>query len=94
VFAHLHNKPVNNLRPWWLKLRLDKTVSPHVMRHSFASLGADLGLSDNSIASLLGHARGSVTSRYLHGSDKALIENANLVAEATLKLMKASSTIM
>jgi integrase len=64
------------------------------MRHSFASLGADLGLSDNSIASLLGHARGSVTSRYLHGSDKALIENANLVAEATLKLMKASSTIM
>jgi integrase len=89
VFAHHHNKPINNLRPWWIKLGLDKTISPHVLRHSFASLAADIGLSDNTIASLLGHKGQSITSRYMHGSDKALIESANIVAEATLKLMKA-----
>jgi integrase len=88
VFAHLHNKPVNNLRPWWLKLNMVGDVSPHVLRHSFASLGADLGLSDNTIASLLGHKVQSITSRYMHGSDKALIAAADTVANETLKLMK------
>jgi integrase len=88
VFAHLHNKPVNNLRPWWLKLQMPHDISPHVLRHSLASLGADLGLSDNTIASLLGHKGRSITSRYLHGSDKALIESANLVANETLRLMQ------
>jgi site-specific recombinase XerD len=53
----------------------------------FASLGADMGLSDNSIASLLGHAHQSITSRYLHLGDKAAIENANLVANETIRLM-------
>jgi integrase len=80
--------PISNLTPWWNKLDMPKDVSPHVLRHSFASLGADLGLSDNTIASLLGHKGQSITSRYLHGSDKALIESANLVANETLKFMK------
>jgi integrase len=88
VFSHHHNKPINNLRPWWIKLGLDKTIIPHVLRHSFASLGSDMGLSDNTIASLLGHKGQSITSRYMHGSDKALIESANLVANETLRLMK------
>jgi integrase len=89
VFAYLRNEPLNNLRPWWLKLGMPRDVSPHVIRHSFASLGADLGLSDNTIASLLGHSRGSITSRYLHGSDKALMSAANLVAQETLRLMRS-----
>jgi integrase len=89
VFSHHHNKPINNLRPWWIKLGMSKDVSPHVLRHSFASLGSDMGLSDNTIATLLGHKVQSITSRYLHGSDKALIEAANLVASETLRLMRA-----
>jgi integrase len=87
VFSHLHNKPVNNLRPWWLKLGMPSDVSPHVLRHSYASLGADLGLSDNTIASLLGHSRATITSRNMHGSDKALIAAADSVANETLRLM-------
>jgi integrase len=62
-------------------------VTPHTLRHSFASLAADLGHSDNTIASLLGHSRGSITSRYMHGSDKALIAAADSVANETRRLM-------
>jgi integrase len=79
---------ITTLHYHWPKLGMPKDITQHTLRHSFASLGADLGLSDNSIATLLGHARQSITSRYLHIGDKAAIENANLVANETLKLMK------
>ncbi len=36
-------------------------VTPHVLRHSYASLAADLGLADATIAALLGHKGHSVT---------------------------------
>jgi integrase len=88
IFEHRHAKPISNLTPWWNKLGMPDDVSPHVLRHSFASLAADMGLSDNTIASLLGHSRGSVTSRYMHGSDKALIAAADSVAAETLRLMR------
>jgi integrase len=37
-------------------------VTPHVMRHSFASIANDLGFTEVTIAALVGHAKGSVTS--------------------------------
>jgi integrase len=79
-----------NIRYPWLKLGMPLDITPHSLGHSFASLGADMGLSDNSIATLIGHARQSITSRYLHLGDKASIENANLLANETLKLMGRS----
>jgi integrase len=88
VFDYGHGKPIAEIHYQWLKLGLAKDITPHVLRHSFASLGADLGLSDNTIASLLGHSRGTITSRYLHGSDKALIAAADGVANETLRLMR------
>jgi integrase len=87
VFDSGHGKPLVDLRCQWEKIGLDKTITPHVLRHSFASLAADLGHSDNTIASLLGHSRRSITSRYLHGSDKALIAAANSVPLETMRLM-------
>jgi integrase len=38
-------------------------VTPHVLRHSFASLAADLGLSEPTIGALIGHKGQTVTSR-------------------------------
>jgi integrase len=38
-------------------------VTPPVLRHSFASLAADLGYSEPTIAALVGHKGQSVTSR-------------------------------
>ena len=48
---------------------LSNHVTPHVFRHSFASLAADLGYSEPSIAALIGHAGRSTTSRYVHTAD-------------------------
>jgi integrase len=87
VFAYQHGKPVNNLSPHWQKLEMDKSITPHVLRHSFASLSADLGLADSTIAGLIGHKQQSMTSRYLH-LDKTLINASNLVAAETLRLMR------
>ena len=42
-------------------------VTPHVLRHSFASIANDLGFTEVTIAALVGHAKGSMTSKYIHG---------------------------
>ncbi len=55
-------------------------VTPHVLRHSFASIGNDLGFTEVTIAALIGHAKGSVTSKYIHTLDTALIMAADTVA--------------
>ena len=50
----------------WLRVAkradLDGEVTPHVLRHSYASEAADLGFSELTIAALLGHKKASVTS--------------------------------
>lgn len=55
-------------------------VTPHVLRHSFASIGNDLGFTEVTIAALVGHAKGSVTSKYIHTLDTALIMAADTIA--------------
>lgn len=47
-------------------------VTPHTLRHSFASLAADLGYSEPTIAALVGHKGHSITSRYIHAADARL----------------------
>lgn len=55
-------------------------VTPHTLRHSFASVAGDLGFTESTIAALLGHAAGSVTSRYIHHLDSVLLAAADKVA--------------
>jgi hypothetical protein len=55
-------------------------VTPHVLRHSFASIANDLGFTEVTIAALVGHARGSVTSKYIHTLDTALIMAADTIS--------------
>jgi integrase len=37
-------------------------ITPHVLRHSYASVAADLGYSDSVIGELIGHKSGTTTS--------------------------------
>lgn len=55
-------------------------ITPHVLRHSFASVANDLGFTEITIAVLVGHAKGSVTSNYIHTVDTALIMAADTIA--------------
>jgi len=54
-------------------------VTLHTLRHTFASVAADLGFSELTIAALLGHAARGVTQRYIH-IDEALKLAADKVA--------------
>jgi integrase len=66
---------------------LPADVTPHVLRHSFASLAGDLGYSEPTIAALVGHTGRSVTSRYVHAADAVLLAAADAVANRTAELM-------
>jgi integrase len=66
---------------------LSADVTPHVLRHSFASLAADLGYSEPTIAALVGHKGRSITSRYVHSADAVLLAAADAVADRTAELM-------
>jgi integrase len=55
-------------------------VTPHTLRHTFASVAGDLGFSELTIAALLGHAARGVTQRYVH-IDEALRMAADKVAQ-------------
>jgi integrase len=60
----------------------------HTLRHSFASLAADLGYSEPTIAALLGHKGRSITSRYIHSADAALLAAADAVAGRIAEMMR------
>jgi integrase len=55
-------------------------VTLHTLRHSFATVANDLGLSEPTIAAMLGHSRGTVTSRYVHHIDATLLAATDRVA--------------
>ncbi|WP_159993711.1 site-specific integrase [Roseomonas sp. 18066] len=62
-------------------------VTPHVLRHSFASLAADIGFSDATIGQMIGHKGGGITRRYIHHADAVLLAAADRVAEETITRM-------
>ena len=84
VFAASRRRGAMNGFPgFWLKIvrdRLPPDITPHVLRHSYASLAADLGYSESTIAALIGHARQSMTSRYVHSADAVLLAAADAIA--------------
>jgi integrase len=63
-----------------------KEVTPHVLRHTFASVAGDLGFSELTIAGLLGHSARGVTQGYVH-LDTALIVAADRVSAKVAKLL-------
>jgi integrase len=83
--------PIGGFRKSWNKITalgaLPADVTPHVLRHSFASLAGDLGYSDPTIAALIGHQGHTMTSKYIHTADAVLLAAADAVANRTAELM-------
>ena len=63
-----------------------KGVTPHVLRHTFASVAGDLGFSELTIAGLLGHSARGVTQGYVH-LDAALGVAADRVSAEIEKML-------
>ena len=63
-----------------------KEVTPHVLRHTFASVAGDLGFSELTIAGLLGHSARGETQGYVH-LDTALIVAADRVSAKIAKFL-------
>jgi integrase len=84
VFAGtIEGKPLVGFPKHWHKIVANTPlagITPHVLRHSYASIANDLGFTESTVAALLGHAQSSVTSRYIHTVDTALIMAADAVA--------------
>jgi len=86
-------KPYDGLPKVWkavVPARLEG-VTPHVLRHSFASTANGLGYTEATIAALLGHASGSVTNRYVHVLDAHLVAAADAVSAHIADLLEVSA---
>ncbi|RME52937.1 MAG: site-specific integrase, partial [Caldilineae bacterium] len=55
---------------------IDKHLSFHVSRHSFADMARTKGMDLYSISKALGHANVRVTERYLKGFDAGALDEA------------------
>jgi integrase len=86
VFASSpHGKPYGGIRRAWERIAERakfKDVTLHTLRHSFATTANTLGCSEPTIAAMLGHSRGTMTSRYVHVVDDTLLAAADRVAGA------------
>jgi integrase len=84
VFAGtIEGKPLIGFPKHWHKILADTplaSITPHVLRHSYASIANDLGFTESTVAALLGHAQGTITGRYIHSVDTALVMAADAVA--------------
>src|SRR4051794_25975043 len=76
--------PYGGLSKAWARIRATEpaiaSLTPHGLRHSFAGVADDVGLTEPTIAVLLGHAGGSVTRGYITKPDGALVAAADKVA--------------
>jgi integrase len=85
------DQPMAAFHKSWLaiarKAKLPANVTPHILRHSLASVAADLGYSELTIAALLGHKKASVTSKYAHHADAVLLQAADAVSDRIAELM-------
>jgi integrase len=88
--------PMMGFRKLWDRIAklggLPGDITPHVLRHSFASLAGDLGYSELTIAALVGHSKKTVTSKYVHSTVSVLLSAANATANRTAELMGEQPT--
>ena len=75
----------------WLRIAagMPKDVTPHTLRHSYASLASDMGFSEATIAALIGHAGQGMTSRYIHSADAVLLAAADAIAAEIARRMQS-----
>jgi len=85
LISNAKGGPYVGLRRAWDRIAVRAKlagVTLHTLRHSFATTANTLGCSEPTIAAMLGHSRGTMTSRYVHIVDDALLAAADRVSFA------------
>lgn len=93
------NKRLQATSDVWKKIRNLSTELPvgltlHGFRHSFASVAADLGYAEPTIAAMLGHSLHSVTGRYIHQLDAPLLAASDKVTTYIDNCMSGGAAIL
>lgn len=71
------------VKKYALKAMLKKHVTPHKLRHTFATLALETGVSPITISELLGHSSLNTTMKYTHVTNKLTEEAVRKIAELT-----------
>ncbi|MBI0435432.1 site-specific integrase [Roseomonas sp. KE0001] len=89
-------RPYGGLTGAWRRLVKEaglEGVTPHTLRHGFASMAADLGYSEPTIAAMIGHSSGTMTGRYVHHLDAVLVAAADRVAGRIADAMRGQNPV-
>jgi integrase len=86
-------KPLVNLQKPWRAVRslagLDD-VRIHDLRHTFASIGAGMGMSLHMLGRLLGHTQAATTSRYAHLAQTPVQAAADAIGAELMRLTSSA----
>jgi integrase len=80
----------------WNRLKPAPDLTPHALRHSYATLCAVLGFPEAVTAALLGHTRGTgtVTAGYQHLSGEPLLRAADAVSAKIETLLSGADNVV
>lgn len=85
-------KPLVNLQKPWRSIRKLaglEDVRIHDLRHTFASIGAGMGMSLHMLGRLLGHTQAATTSRYAHLAQTPVQAAADAIGVELMRLTAA-----
>lgn len=85
----IEGKPLVNLQKPWRAIRTLAGLSDvrlHDLRHTFASIGAGIGLSLHMLGRLLGHSQAATTSRYAHLAQSPVQAAADSIGVELMRL--------
>jgi integrase len=84
--------PLSQISPQWRRIRRAAAIPDvrlHDLRHSFASVAINKGVSLMLIGRLLGHALPETTARYAHLEDSTIAEAASRVSQSLGQALRA-----